>query len=202
MVDIAVEVGSLRLGSPEPSVELQQTPPLFVVGKGSTSANDVLLHELRLSQMRQENDARYIVQRALVDARMRFFRRLGPNRVSYLSAIPHTYNPITQNQTLRVLAASTEILIVRQQLLRKLPFSAIDGGSVNDEWNDTGFAREAAERELEREITRLDNEISENMELLAGEETIGHEAEGMQISTLGPRTRPPLPGSTVWPYLR
>lgn len=202
MVEIAVEEGRLFLGATDPAVVLDSTPPLFVVGQGGKSAWETLLSELRLSGVPTSSDAVSIVRRGLLDARLAFFRALGDQRVSWLSSIPYVNNPITSNQTLRAVASSTEILIIRRELLRKLRWSTIDGNAVQQHYNDEGFIREQPEFELERELSRLHNEIAENMELLAGTETVGQETQGMQVSTFEPTTPPPSPRSSIWPALR
>lgn len=200
MVEIDVETGSLLLGAPEAQVVLLTTPPLFVVATGSLSAWDSLLAELRLSGATGASGALPLIQRAVLDARMRFFRSLGESRVSYLAAIPYVVNPTTINQTLRAVASSTEILIIRHELLRKLRWSTIDGNAVQQIYNSEAFIREQPEAQLETELKRLHNEIEENMELLAGDEQVGEETQGLLVMTPEPTTPPPKPGSSVWPH--
>lgn len=202
MVEIFVETAGLRLGHGSPQVLLDQTPPLFVVGKGSNSALDTLMAELRLSGVPAKSDANSIVQRALLDARLSFLRKLGDKRVAHLSSIVHVNNPITTDQTLRAVAASTEVLLVRRALLRTLRTTFADGNSARDMFNDEGFVRDAPEIELSKEISALHAEIEENFELLSGEEAVGQETQGMLVSTINPVKTPPLPGASIWPGLR
>ncbi len=197
MAEVSVAAAPLALGAPAAVVGLEDTPPLFVVAKGSLSAWEALLSELRLSGATGDSGALPLIRRALLDSRLTFLRKLGEKRVSYLSAIPFVVNPTTVDQTLRAVASSTEVLVIRYELLRKLRWSSVDGNAVQQIYNSEAFIREMPEAELEVELTRLNNEIEENMELLRGDEQVGEESQGLLVMTPEPDTKPPTPGSSI-----
>jgi hypothetical protein len=201
MVDVAVALGGLRVGGTAPLVTLETTPPLFVVGSNGRSAWATLLSELRLSGA-VDPAAIDIITRGLLDSRLTFFRRLGESRVAWLSDIPFVNNPITTNQTLRAVASSTEVMLIRKDLLRKMRSLFADGNAAMQAYNNEGLIREQPDVDIETEISRLDMEILENMELLSGTETVGNESHGILVGTIEPLTAPPRPGSSVWPQLR
>ena len=201
-MDVTVESGSLALTGSAASVVLLGTPPLFVVGAAGGSAFDSLRAELRLSGLSPTEDATVLFSRAVLDARLSFYRKLGEDRVMELTAIPFKNNPINESQILRAIASSVEILLIRRSLLRTLRVAFMDGGSLGSQWNNDAFTREGGGEDIDAELARLSQEIEEAMELLSGSEVLGSESTGGDVQTFEPSTTPDLPRSSVWPYLR
>lgn len=147
------------------------------------------------------SDAQAIIRRALLDVRLGFYRSLEVSRINTLLAIEYNAAPIDHNGVLRALAASTEILWVKVLLMRRMRTAFIDGNGVQQIWNDEAGITETPDSHIDAEIARTHNEITNNLELLAGSESIGSESS-IQVTTFEPTDDPPAIGASVWPSLR
>jgi hypothetical protein len=170
------------------------TDPLFVADLAT------LKKSVRLSGVPDSReDTLAILNEAILKARLDFNRRLGQQRVSQLAAIAFTENPATEDEILRALAGQVETKIVYVQLLRKLPNLFMDAsGAAQRIWNEEAPFRERGPTTLDKEIHRLENEIEEDMEVLAEDEAMPDETT---IKTFdGSRTTPaPRPGGSLRP---
>lgn len=171
------------------------TAPLFVPSLAE------LQSKLRLGGLPDEADSVEILNEGIQTARVAFFRRLGSGTLDSLAAVSYAAEPSTNDEYLRLVAANTEVLLVRVFLMRTMPVLFRDSsGDALQSWNDEGVIREAPEGlDLDTLIRSLEDQISENMELLAGEESAGAETS-IKVSTIGPSTAPPRPGETVYNY--
>ena len=150
-------------------------------------------------------DTLAIVDEAIVNARLEFFRRLGGTRVSRLLAFSVVAEPTSDEEVLRALASLTEVKLVRVALLRELPNAFMDAsGDLQKRWNEEPF-RERPRSDREREVSRLNDEIEQAMQMLARDEG---EAPGDERSVFVYDGTPedassiPLPGDTLIPLFR
>lgn len=135
--------------------------PLFI------SDMPTLKKRLRLSGAAQ-GDALAIIDSATETARVLIFDSLGASRVNVLLGKPYTENAVTTDGIQRIKANNLELLIIRRDLLRRMPVLFMDSsGAKRESWNDEGFTRRAEQRELQAEITRLDQEIVDALTDLA-----------------------------------
>lgn len=137
--------------------------PLFLA---STTA---LRSELRLTEAKTGGDFDTLLNRAILNARLRFVRALGKTRVSTLLGYAAVDDPLDEDQVLRALAASTEVLIVRLELFRVLPVLFEDDASEMGEipQGETPFAAGRNNR-LREEMERLENDITMFLDQLSG----------------------------------
>lgn len=142
-------------------------------------------------------DTLAILDEAILNARLEFYRRLGEQRVSALVATTFVPNPTTADDILRALANVVEADLVYVQLLRKLPNLFMDAsGAAQRVWNEEAPFRERGGTPLDKEINRRLDKIEENFQMLAEEESL---AEESTIKTFDgtPTHRPPRPGDTL-----
>jgi len=168
------------------------TNPLFVADLATLKA------QLRLSGMPSSaTDALAILDESILRARLVFYRRLGQQRVGVLLATVYNANPSSEDEVLRALANTTETKVVYSELLRKLPNQWMDAsGDANRRWNEEAPFRERGPTGAQQEIQRLLDEIEEDMEILAGEESIGEESQFKTFNGT-PDCTPPRPGDSI-----
>lgn len=137
--------------------------PLFVADEST------LKERLRLSAVPASAlDTEAIIDEAILRARLRFYRDLGAARTNVLVALPFTELPTTEDEVLRALATTTEVQLVRCELLRLLPNTFMDAsGDVNARWNEEAPIRERGSMEMEDEIRRCEQEVAQAMIELA-----------------------------------
>lgn len=180
------------------------TDPLFVADL------DALKAELRLSELPSSTDANTILDRAILDARISFNRRLGGDRVSALVAITEVPNPGTDEEILRSLASSVEVRLVRCYLMRTLPHAFMDAsGDINKRWNEEAPFREKPAFDIDQEIERCMTQLEEDFQMLALEDQLGSERSA-RVYDGKPDCPPPRPGDSLrvrrtylntWPFL-
>lgn len=171
------------------------TNPLFVADLATLKA------PLRLSGVPSSStDTLAILDEAILSARLTFYRRLGKQRVAALVGTAYNANPTTEDEIIRALANTTETKMVYAELLRKLPNQFMDAsGDAFRKWNEEAPFRERGPADLQREITRLESEIEENMQMLAEEEAL--EEESLYKTFDGtPDCPPPRPGDSIRPF--
>lgn len=168
------------------------TDPLFVADLVTLKA------KLRLSGVPSSaTDTLAILDEAILKSRLAFHRRLGQQRVGVLLAISFNENPSSEDEILRALANTTETQQVYAELLRRLPNQFMDSsGDANRRWNEEAPFRERSNSDFHKELQRLLDDIEENMELLAGEESIGEESQFKTFDGT-PDCTPPRPGDSI-----
>lgn len=146
--------------------------PLFVPSYSS------LLKKLRLSAIAADpipQDVIDIVDEAIINARMSFIERLSIPRIDKIVADGGSYTttPSTNQAFLLTLAASTEVKLVRCELLYTLPQAYMDAsGDLSKRWNVEAPFREMDVRDVEAARLVLDAQIEKAMEFLAGEDIV------------------------------
>jgi hypothetical protein len=138
--------------------------PLFVADEAT------LKSRLRLSAVPASAlDTEAIVDQAILDARVRFYRHLGATRVAAILTTAFTETPTTDAQVVRALAFSTEVKMVRCILMRTLPNTFMDAsGDVDHRWNEEAPIREMG-AEREQELDRCDREVEAALLELEGD---------------------------------
>ena len=150
--------------------------PLFVADL------DLLKSKLRLSGA-QEGDATEVIAQAVLDARTEFYHILGSFLVNSLVSVTPTDTPSTDDELNRTLAESTEVLMVRVNLMRVLPTMFLDSaGSAHKAWNEEGITRDSGRSDLRRYIKETTNTIRTNLSRLGGGPTGG----SVQGGAMGP----------------
>lgn len=164
--------------------------PLFVADEAT------LKERLRLSAVPASAlDTEAIIDEAILRARLRFYRELGAARTNVLVALPFTELPTTEDEVLRALATTTEVQIVRCELLRLLPNTFMDAsGDVNARWNEEAPVRERGPQEIEDELRRCENEVAQAMIELA--DSSGLDCEDVQTWDGTPDLQTEFPPNT------
>lgn len=165
--------------------------PLFVTDLAT------LKSRLRLSGA-AATDADAMIQQAVMDVRLGFFRRLTQTRCAVLVGYTHTDTPATDTEILRALAESTEVKWVRLFAMRTLPTAFLDGVAMNQVWQQEAPFRAALPADLAGERLALENEIAENLTILAGDQGIGTEST-ISTSVIGPKCAAPPVGQEIYP---
>lgn len=147
------------------------TDPLFVADLATLKAL------LRMTEVPSDStDALAILNEGILKARLKFYRRLGTARVGQLLSISFVENPTTEDEVLRALANTVEVKLVLCHLLVRLPHVWMDAsGAIDKQWNEEAPVREQAPVELADRLSACQNEIEEDMQVLAGEDQIGDE---------------------------
>jgi len=167
------------------------TNPLF-----ASSLVD-LKGRLRLEDLPPSSAANDILDHAILDARLTFYRRLGQTVVATLVALPYTTSPTTEVEVKRALAQSVEVKLVRAKLMRTLPHIWSDAsGDAQRAWNDEAPYRERGMSDAERELKRLHDEIEEDFQILEGEDTPGEESDWRMYDGVRD-TDAPRPGGSL-----
>jgi hypothetical protein len=164
--------------------------PLFVADEAT------LKERLRLSAVpASAMDTEAIIDEAILRARLRFYRALGTARTNVLVALPFTELPTTEDEVLRALATTTEVQIVRCELLRLLPNTFMDAsGDVNARWNEEAPVRERSSMEMDEELRRCEQEITAALEELA--DSSGVECDDVQTWDGTPDCQTSFPPNT------
>lgn len=177
------------------------TVPLFIADLAT------LKSKIRLSGVPTTSDAEDIINEAILIVRQKFYRDLGTDRVAVLKAIAFSETPTTNDQVLRAVANSTEVLWVRCELMSMLPSMFMDGNADQSQiFQDEALFREAAANELEQSRMRCEMEIQQNLDLLRGDEEIASESTiridspGVSRPVVDTRTASrPYPGDSILP---
>jgi len=154
--------------------------------------------KLRLTKLPTDSAANELLDEAILNARLEFYRRLGGTRVDALAAITFVENPTSANEVLRALANAVEVKLVRVRLMRTIPVLFQDAsGDVQRAWNEEAPFREGGVSSTDREIKRIESEIEEDFQMLAGEESQGEESN-WRVFDGTPECPPPRPGNNVF----
>lgn len=139
-------------------------PPLFIPD------NATLRSKLRLTPLETGSDAETQLDDAITNARVGFLEALGFVRAAQIAAYTYTVTPSTQEEFLRLLAAQTEVKLVRLELTEAFRLAYMDAsGDIMKRWNDEPMFREMTSDGLEKLIERLRNEIASAMAVLSGD---------------------------------
>ncbi len=141
--------------------------PLFVADEAT------MKERLRLSAVPATAlDTEAIIDEAILKARLRFYTDLGAARTNELVAMAFTETPTTEDGILRAICNTTEVTLVRCELLRTLPNTFMDAsGDVDHRWNEEAPVRERGSFELDEELKRCENEVVDAMVKLAAPNT-------------------------------
>lgn len=165
--------------------------PLFV------QTMDELRKSLRLSQIGNNNDAISLIEAAVQVAKINFFRHLGEAKIAAIQKIALSKQPKTNSDYLRVMAAATEIKMVRVQLLRSMPVMFMDGTSKVQTWNEEAAFRDGSFLQTRDELRRLEDEIKQNLSML---ESAVFEGGDIKVDVVAPDSSI-SPGQTIFEVL-
>ncbi|MGI9585003.1 MAG: hypothetical protein ACR2N7_05375 [Acidimicrobiia bacterium] len=93
-----------------------------------------------------------------------------------------------------MLAATTELKWIMHELLCTLPVRFAEGTSELQSWNEEGVWRDKSPELIEQLQTKLFNDITENLQVIAAG-GVDDEEQGMNVSLIGPTVEDPLPGA-------
>lgn len=161
-----------------------------------------VLAALRLSDIDQSDDAAAIVDEATTRSRLYFYQTLGTSRVDTILQEDYTAPPDvpdTPEKRLRMVGASTEILLVKVYLLDSLPVQFSETGEANaiDMLNFEALFRGFSKSELEHLRKSLWSSIRESIIFLEGEIPEGTLDTGMKVEVIEPECKYP-PGSNIF----
>ncbi|MBL4769477.1 MAG: hypothetical protein JKY94_17525 [Rhodobacteraceae bacterium] len=140
---------------------------------------------LRLSGMGANTDADEQLDSAIREARTFFWRRLGKARLDELAGLAFVDPPVTDNDHLRQLCSLVENKRVRWYLIPLYTSHFKDGGAAMfQEWNEEAAFRNLNPFAGERLRETLMQEIEDDMDMLAGEDSAGAETT-IQATTFG-----------------
>lgn len=168
--------------------------PLFVVDMPT------LRKRLRLGGVEVNSNASDMIDQAVEDVRIGLFNPdtgLGEARVVTLRAVVFVENALTTAALERTRANSLEVSWVRLLLLRRMTIMFQDGSVPTfDLWNNEPITR-LSMRDLQKEIDRLQEEISSELEDLG----TGIAPGGIDVLVLEPKDAPFKPGSSIVPVI-
>lgn len=167
--------------------------PLFLASMSSLKA------KLRLTGSRSGGDTEAMIEEAVTIARQGFYRRLGGSRITTILATALADTPTTDAQILRSVAATTEALWVRSELMGLLPSLFQDAsGDVQDVWNREAPFRGESRSTLASERRSLMATVEANLIYLETGDS-DDESPKVQGGDLAPDTAPPEPFDTIFP---
>lgn len=175
--------------------------PLFIVDEATLKA------KLRLSAVpASATDTESIFDEAILRARVKFYRELGPVRTNQIVALTFTELPTTDDEVIRALANTIEVKMVYCELLRLLPNTFMDAsGDTNSRWQEEAPTRERGNFELNDELRRCEDEINSGLQELAvpdlGEGDIIQVFDGTPTN-VGEFGSAPRVGLTLHPFPR
>lgn len=103
----------------------------------------LVLQNLRMEESEDTETLRMIDQ-AIKDVRLEFYRRLTPARAAEIAALPTVENPTTSNEILRGVAEVTEIYWVMYKLIKILPTMYIETQfAIQNSFDDVPITRDA-----------------------------------------------------------
>lgn len=160
---------------------------------------DTLKARLRLAGA---TNASAVIDQAVEDVRVGFYRRLTAETVTTLLAIAYSEAPTTDDEVKRSLANYAEVKWVRKELLRTLPTLFMDtAGKANSLWNEEAGFQRPFQSQINKEIDKLEAEIDDALRVLSGEDGL-RDNDSMNVSTIEPEDEVDYPGATIWPALR
>ena len=172
----------------QPVEPVAAVEPMFVPTKLE------LRKALRMSKISDDSDALSMIDAAIQSASVLFYRTLGPARIASLQAIAYPKAPTSDTEFLRVLAAATEIKVVRAELLRTIPTMFMDGSIAEKSWQEEAGFRYNSNLALRDELKRLEAEIQGALaQLVAMQLTAGG---AVSVTVVSPDTTS-TPGESI-----
>ena len=145
-------------------------------------------------------DTTAIIDQAILKARLMLNGSLGATRVAAIQAYTWSETPTTNEELLLAMAATCEVDMCRQHLLRNLNARWLEGsGNARFGWDEAPLMRQQGSFEIRAELQRLEKDIQFALNVLQGDITFGNFQRGGRVSVIGPSTDPPKPGRSVWP---
>ena len=160
-----------------------------------------LKSRLKLSTVSDNStDTNASIDQAILKARLMLNGSLGASRVETIQAYTWSETPTTDEELLLAMAATVEIDLCRQQLLRTLNARWLEGsGNERMSWNEAPLMRQQGSFEIKAELQRLEQDIQFALNVLQGDIAFGSFKRGGRVSLIGPCEAPPKPGRSVWP---
>jgi hypothetical protein len=175
-----------------------QLNPLFVRADAPLTSLEVLKRELRLSGVPAEVDADALINQALREARVGFYRRLGASLISIYASGSLVSNPTTDAEYKAYLAELTEIRWVKLLLIDKLPILFEDAsGEQGEAWNTEGTFRKDDHQALIRLRLQLHAQVESGLSALAGDQDFDDTAE-WKVSSIEPEETPGRSGTSIF----
>jgi len=162
--------------------------PLFI-----TTIAD-LQSRLRLTGTAQADSLRMMTE-TIEQVRVYLYDALGSARVAVILATAHSDAPTTNAELLRSKAELVESMWVRMILMRRMPMLFMDTSAQTQQvWNEDGLTRNMGAAGIEKELARLQNDISNLLDDLQGAVP---STSSIHVSTVGPLVIPPRPGASI-----
>lgn len=171
----------------EPSVT---AVPLFVPSRA------LLVNALRLKGVPEVENAQDVIDEAISLVRTNIFQRLGSDRINAIRKISYTRTPSSDQDYLRLLAATTETKWVRVELMRVMPMQFVDGSAADQTWQNEAAFRSATFAAVASEAKRIRTEIDQALEILSGSMEITAD-QSLKIKLIEAADRPAAPGDTI-----
>lgn len=103
----------------------------------------LMLQRLRMSET-TDTDTKVLMDQAIADVRLEFFRRLTLDRAMYIHALPSVENPTTADGVLRSRAEVAEVYWVMYKLVCIMPVMYIETQyAIRNDFNDVPLVRDA-----------------------------------------------------------
>jgi hypothetical protein len=151
---------------------------------------------LRLSALREEDDAVAILEQGLRAARVRFYQRLGTNTVDTILDTTYIEDPRTTSELKRYVGNLCEVELVRLQLMDRLPLLFMDAsGAAREAFNNEGAFRSIDRQTLEVARARITSQVENWLAFMAGEVALG-DGELAQVYTQTKSNPTPILGGT------
>lgn len=158
-------------------IDASTVQPLFVPSMTE------LRKGLRLSQVPDSNDAVTMIENAVAEVRVQFYRSLGSAKIATIQGYASVKTPVQDNELIRKMAETAETKAVRLALMRTLPTMFLDGASQLQTWNEEAAFRAANDKVLRDEIKRLESEVASLLdELNALQLTAGTGSPGALVA--------------------
>lgn len=120
-----------------------------------------VLENLRMTAS-EDTDTLAMIDQAIVDVRMEFYRRLTLARATEVAALASIENPTTIDGVLRKVAETTEIYWVMYKLIKILPIMFIETQfAIQNSFDDVPITRDA--ESLQRFLSCLWGSIEEGL---------------------------------------
>lgn len=151
-----------------------------------------LKQSLRVSSISTGADVSVQLDRAVENARLTFWRKVGAAATTTLAGLPKKDPPTTEDHYKRLLAEHTELLLVWSYLAMYLPVSVMDGSAdFRQLWNSDEQFKNISDGGRQARINIVHTTIEENFELLSGEDSAANETSVGAI-TLEPQNIQPI----------
>ena len=120
-----------------------------------------VIEKLRLTAT-TDADTLSIVDQAIRDVRLGFYRRLTPARATEIAALSSVENPTTTDEIVRAVGEVTEIYWVMHRLICILPTMFIETAhAISDSFDDVPITRDS--ESLQKYLTCIWNRIEEGL---------------------------------------